>query len=63
MLQYMLFDPTIASPCDKCNVLPLCMGGCPYKRIINNEKCSNYKYILEKCLKNAIAYFKKPKET
>ena len=39
-------------------VLPLCMGGCPYKRMMGNvDNCSNYKFILDKCLKNAASAF------
>lgn len=49
-LKYMLFDPTQVSPCKECNILPICMGGCPFQRIAHEQQCSNYKYILERCL-------------
>jgi len=59
----MLSDPTMASPCKDCNVLPVCMGGCPYKRLNGNDDiCSSHKFILEKCLQNAIEPFKKARE-
>ena len=58
LLKYMLFDPTTSEPCMDCDVLPLCMGGCPYKRMMGNvDNCSNYKFILDKCLKNAASAF------
>lgn len=50
LLNYMLYDPTQNSQCRDCKVLPLCMGGCPSKRLSNSEGCSQYKYILEECL-------------
>jgi len=56
--EYMLFDPTTSEPCKDCNVLPLCMGGCPYKRVLGSvDNCSNHKYILRKCLTNAVSFF------
>ncbi|WP_300411095.1 radical SAM protein [Lagierella sp.] len=32
------YDPTDDDSCKKCKFLPICMGGCPYERIINNKK-------------------------
>ena len=53
-LAYLLFDPTIISPCKECSILPICMGGCPFQRITQGkQQCSNHKYILDRCLKNA----------
>jgi len=53
-LKYMMLDPTAVEPCKSCDVLPICMGGCPYKRIEKiTDKCSNHKFILEKTLQNA----------
>lgn len=57
---YMLFDPTSTAPCMDCDILPICMGGCPFRRLTKNEdKCSIHKYVLSKCLKNAVESFKK----
>lgn len=51
LLDYMLFDPTTSKLCGNCNLLPVCMGGCPFRRLAdNNDKCSVYKYILENYL-------------
>ena len=40
--------------CRECNVLPVCMGGCPLHTLdgkLNEDyKCSTYKYNLEKIL-------------
>ena len=50
-LNYMLYDPTKDRICADCNLLPVCMGGCPYKRINDSgERCVNYKYVLENYL-------------
>lgn len=58
-LKYMLFDPTQLSPCKECDILPICMGGCPFQRLSNGrQQCSNYKYILKKCLKNMVCSLK-----
>jgi len=62
LFKYLLFDPTTADSCKDCNVLPLCMGGCPYKRMAgNDDKCTNHKYILQKCLSDAISFFQERK--
>jgi len=61
--QYMLHDPTIDSKCKDCAVLPLCMGGCPLKRIIGDDDvCSNYKYVLDKCLHSSTRTFQLARE-
>ena len=58
LYKYMLFDPTTEVPCKECDILPICMGGCPYRRIsMNEEKCSIHKYVLDKCLSNAVGIF------
>lgn len=49
--KYLLYDPTVDENCSDCTVLPLCMGGCPFKRVVGTaDKCINEKYILEKIL-------------
>ena len=48
LLDYMLYDPTMDEECRECSVLPLCMGGCPRRRIDKIvDRCSAYKYVLE----------------
>lgn len=45
--EYMLFDPTSDKMCSQCNILPLCMGGCPNGRLSKeDDNCSVYKYVL-----------------
>ncbi|MCL1997857.1 MAG: SPASM domain-containing protein [Turicibacter sp.] len=48
---YMLFDPTDITTnnmCAKCNLLPVCMGGCPYKRLSDDkDNCTIYKFVLQ----------------
>ena len=63
LLEYMLFDPTSDDNCKSCNVLPICMGGCPYKRMMgSSDNCTDYKYILNKCLADATNVFQKERE-
>lgn len=50
---YLLYDPTVDNECNECKVLPVCMGGCPRRRrdkVV--DRCSEYKYTLDKYLKN-----------
>ena len=50
---YLLYDPTTDSECRECSFLPICMGGCPRKRRDNLvDRCSEYKYTLDKYLKD-----------
>ncbi|EFK94562.1 radical SAM domain protein [Finegoldia magna ACS-171-V-Col3] len=55
MLNYLKFDPTYDEVCKNCKYLPLCMGGCPYKRNINKqENCIYFKGYIDKLLINLI---------
>ena len=50
-LNYMLFDPTTNTMCSGCNLLPVCMGGCPHTRVNGDtDKCSIYSHILKSYL-------------
>ena len=50
-LEYLLFDPTQIAPCKDCNILPICMGGCPFQRILSGkQECTKYKFILNRYL-------------
>lgn len=46
-MDYMSYDPTLDEKCTECKYLPLCMGGCPHRRISDFEVCSEQKYILD----------------
>ena len=48
-VNYLLFSPFKNEECLKCNVLPLCMGGCP--NISNKCSCQKWKYGLIESLK------------
>lgn len=54
---YMLFDPTTDPQCSHCDVLPLCMGGCPYYRVHDRQenRCSVYRTELQEYL-TAVAH-------
>jgi uncharacterized protein len=44
-LEWMFFDPTEREQCAKCKILPLCMGGCPYRVMRRGEDgCMPLKY-------------------
>lgn len=49
---YMHYAATEDEGCKHCNLLPICMGGCPYKRLMGKERCVDKKYILENYLKD-----------
>jgi uncharacterized protein len=52
---YMMLDPTSTEPCKDCNLLPICMGGCPIKRLAEGkDSCTNQKYILERTTRSAV---------
>ncbi len=45
------YNPEFYSECKTCKVYPICMGGCPYKNIVNGVKvCNTLKYNLEAML-------------
>ncbi|MCI8899184.1 MAG: SPASM domain-containing protein [Lachnospiraceae bacterium] len=48
---YMLYDATEDAECRDCKFLPICMGGCPFKRRENGNRCVDKKYIMEEYLK------------
>ena len=48
-VNYMLFSPFKNEKCVQCDVLPLCMGGCP--TITNDCSCQKWKYNLIETLK------------
>jgi uncharacterized protein len=60
--EYMMLDATAVEPCKDCNLLPICMGGCPFKRLSQKDSCTNQKFILERTTRNAIETLKKRRE-
>lgn len=45
---YMLYDPTTDQECAECKCLPICMGGCPNKRLRKStERCVDKKFIMD----------------
>lgn len=53
LFEYLIYDPTEDEECSKCNILPVCMGGCPNKRINKYEdRCSSPKYMLKTYLQD-----------
>ncbi len=48
---YMLYDATEDVECRDCKFLPICMGGCPFRRRGNGNRCVDKKYIMEEYLR------------
>ncbi|WCF06547.1 SPASM domain-containing protein [Paenibacillus thiaminolyticus] len=56
-LDYLTYDPTLDEQCNKCKLLPVCMGGCPKSRLSNDSnRCTEYRFILEEKLKEMALY-------
>jgi len=53
-LKYFRFNPFEDEICRECNILPLCLGGCPMKRadrgLTRDELCDSWKYNLPEML-------------
>jgi len=47
---YLMFDATNDSECRHCKFIPICMGGCPYRRVSGQETCTLHKYFMEKVM-------------
>ena len=53
-IQWLMWNPFDHEECRTCNILPLCMGGCPYLGINCDEgkpQCINIKHNIEKIVK------------
>lgn len=52
-LDYIMYDPTSDPKCVECKFLPICMGGCPYKRLRTNDdsRCINEKFMIDDYIK------------
>lgn len=50
---YMFWSPFKHNKCKECEILPMCMGGCPHRGILNNNEpsCDLLKYSLVDALK------------
>ena len=52
---YMLYDPTEDEECKKCKLLPICMGGCPYQRVVYKKKaCNRFKENMDDFMKKIV---------
>jgi uncharacterized protein len=54
--EYVMYDPTSDLECSTCKCLPICMGGCPNKRMLNKSSCTEKKYSLERYLQEYTNY-------
>lgn len=62
-MQYLLYNPIHDSMCRDCEVLPLCKGGCPNKRLTGEGKrCSEHKYVIDEYFKTCIRLLIKRRE-
>lgn len=61
--EYMMFDATSDEECSNCKLLPICMGGCPHRRIVESPiRCTKYKSAIERYLLEAAQYLTTQKE-
>lgn len=61
-LQYMMYDPTNDNECSKCKYLPICMGGCPHRRLFRRDiRCNVMRYRLNDYIRVISPYLKKKK--
>jgi len=63
-IDYMMWSPFEHEKCRECWILPICMGGCPYNGIRNdnNPECEKWKYTIEEALLNKRKEFFEKKE-
>lgn len=54
--KYITCDSTENEMCKKCNMMPICMGGCPSDRLKNIDSCTRYKYCLKDILLDLVKY-------
>lgn len=51
--EYMGYNPVEDEECSDCKLLPICMGGCPRKRMDNIvDRCDTTKYVLEEFIES-----------
>ncbi len=51
-LEYIMWSPFEHEKCVDCDILPICMGGCPYSGLHNDEpKCEKWIYSLDETIK------------
>jgi uncharacterized protein len=60
-IDYLFWSPFDFQQCRECNILPICMGGCPYNGLRNGDRpeCEKWKYNLDSILKLAYERDKK----
>lgn len=63
LFEYMFYDPTIDEHCSECKYLPICMGGCPHKRLFDNfQRCLSTKHSFDKYMNVIPMLLKERKE-
>lgn len=45
--KYASFDPTQETECFHCKLLPVCLGGCPHKRLYGGRRCEKWKFCMQ----------------
>jgi uncharacterized protein len=62
--KYKEWSPFLYESCRKCDITPICMGGCPFQAIKDSKpQCCKWKYILDEYLQNVISSFLEGKQT
>lgn len=57
--KYLLEDVTQRKKCSTCKYLPICMGGCPKKRLEGENCCTVYKYTMKEYMKYLSEFMKR----
>jgi len=64
LLDYILYDPTYDDECKECKFLPICMGGCPSRRLHRNDnRCEKIKYRMDDYMKVLPSLLKRQQES
>ncbi len=61
-IDYMLYDATQDVECNSCKCLPICMGGCPNRRLSDSKRCVDKKFILDEYIKECAVYLLKQQQ-
>ncbi|MDR0752390.1 MAG: SPASM domain-containing protein [Christensenellaceae bacterium] len=61
--KYREWSPFLYEDCNKCDIIPICMGGCPFQALkVGNPQCCKWKYILDDYLQNIILNYMKNRQ-
>lgn len=62
LTKWLAWDPLELRKCKDCKFLPMCLGGCPYKKMHNIKSCTRWRYSLKENLNLLYEIFEKSKK-